>query len=150
MTVVATESALRTAIQRLLHDLAKTGRFFRVYYDADGKAVAIDPNESEQIAPVSLEVNEVSADFIPDELFGRDINQRRSSWNFELHLGFDQEVTVAFFEQDVLAPVPRVKQTENHTYAWLRLNNVSYDHPARGGSAGGTSVVMTFEATIGR
>jgi len=150
MTVVATESALRTAIQRLLHDLALTGRFFRVRYDATGMALAINPETAERITPESIAVNEVSSDFVPDELFGRQINQKRASWEFELHLGFGHEITVAFFEQDVLRPVPRIKQTDHHTYAWLRLRNAVYDHPARDGSAGGTSVVMTWEATIGR
>ena len=54
------------------------------------------------------------------------------------------------FEQDALAPVPRVEKTDDHTYALLRLTSAQYDHPARDGSAGGSLVILTWEAQIGR
>lgn len=149
MTTVATESALRTAIQRKLHTLAEQGRFFRVRYD-QGKPVAIDPNAAERMPPESIAVNEVSSEFQPDVLTGRAVHQRRTAWQFELHLGFSNEVTAAFFEEDNTKPVPRVDATQFHTYALLRLSGAEYDHPARDGSAGGTSVILTWDITIGR
>ena len=149
-TVVATETALRTAIQRKLHEIARVGRFFRTYYDKDGMAGAIDPATAERVKPVSILVNEVTSEFEPDPLHGRAVHQRRTDWRFELHLGFPKEVTVAFFEQDSIAPVPRVDSTDQHTYAILRLTGAEYNHPARDGSAGGTSVVLTWDASIGR
>lgn len=149
MTVVATESALRTAVQRKLHTLAMEGRFFQVRYD-DGLPVAIDPNAAERLSPESIAINEISSEFQPDPLAGRAVHQRRMSWQFELHLGFSKEVVVTFFEEDNNKPVPRVDATQFHTYALLRLSNVEYDHPVRDGSAGGTSVILTWDITIGR
>ena len=149
-TTVANESALRTAIQRLLHGNAKEGRFFQTRYDKDGMAVAIDPNTAPIRQPRSIAVNEISGEFEPDEKYGRKVWQRRSTWRFELHLGFDVEVTTAFFEQDMIQPVPRVDATDFHTYALVRLVNSEYDHPARDGSAGGTEAILTWEASIGR
>jgi hypothetical protein len=148
LTTVATESALRTAIQRKLHTLAEQGRFFQVRYD-DGKPVAIDPNAAERLSPESIAINEISSEFQPDVLTGRAVHQRRTAWQFELHLGFSNEVTATFFEEDNTKPVPRVDATQFHTYALLRLNHVEYDHPAREGS-GGTSVILTWDITIGR
>lgn len=149
-TTVATESALRTAVQRLLHDKAKSGRFFQTRYDKNGMAIAIDPNVATKRQPRSIAVNELSAEFEPDVAYGRKVWQRRSTWQFELHLGFDVEVTLAFFEQDMIQPVPRVDATDFHTYALVRLVNAEYDHPARDGSAGGTTAILTWEASIGR
>jgi hypothetical protein len=148
--VVASENALRTAIQRTLLELARTGRFYRVIYDADGFPAAIDPDTAVREEPKTVIVNEIDAEFQPDTAFGRSVYQRRTAWRFELHLGFDREVTVSFFEQDAIAPVPRVDKTQDHTFALLRLVNVQYDHPARDGSAGGSVFVLTWEAQIGR
>lgn len=149
-TTVANESALRTAIQRLLHGRAKVGRFFQTKYDKDGMAVSIDPNTAKKLPPRSIAVNEISGEFEADEKYGRAVWNRRSTWRFELHLGFDVEVTTAFFEQDMIQPVPRVDATDFHTYALVRLVNSEYDHPARDGSAGGTNAILTWEASIGR
>lgn len=149
-TTVANESALRTAVQRLLHDAAKKGRFFQTRYDKDGMAISIDPNTATIRRPRSIAVNELSAEFEPDVDYGRAMYQKRATWRFELHLGFDVEVTVAFFEQDMIKPVPRVEATDFHTYAMVRLVNAEYDHPARDGSAGGTEAILTWEASLGR
>lgn len=149
-TTVATENALRTAIQRVLHDRARTGRFYQSRYDKDGMAVAIDPEVAKRLKPRSIAVNEISSEFQPDTRYGRKVHQVRTTWRFELHLGFDNEVTADFFEQDMIQPVPRIDATEFHTYALVRLVNTEYDHPARDGSAGGTNLIMTWEATIGR
>lgn len=148
--VIAGETALRTAIQRTLWELGRYGRFYRVSYDTSGRPASIDPDTADREEPKTVAVNEVGADFAADTQYGRRVNQRRTSWQFELHLGFDHEVTVAFFEQDVLSPVPRVDKTDDHTYALLRLTNSRYDHPARDGSAGGSVVIQTWEASIGR
>lgn len=144
-------SSLRTAIQTKLYELAKTGRFYRVRYGSDHKPLVIDPDAAElRVPPASIAVNETSAAFEPDELFGRDVRQRRTSWVFELRLGFDHEVTVAFFEEDVAESAPRIPKTEHHTYALLRVVDAEYTHPVREGSGGGSTVVLQFEAQIGR
>lgn len=144
-------TALRTAIQEKLIELAETGRFFRVRYDHNRKPLAIDPLAAELRArPTSIAVNETSAAFEPDTQFGRDVRQRRSSWVFELLLSFDHEVTAAFFEEDVANSAPRIPKTEQHTYALLRIVDAEYTHPVREGSGGGSTVVLQFEAQIGR
>lgn len=146
-----TASALRTAIQDKLIELAEAGRFFRVRYSSDRKPLTIDPDAAElRVRPTSIAVNEASATFEPDELFGRDVRQRRTSWLFELRLGFDHETTVAFFEEDVADSAPRIPKTEHHTYALLRIVDAEYTHPVREGSGGGSTVVFQFEAQIGR
>ena len=150
MTTTTNPTALRTAIQRTIEELASNGRFFRVRYDGRTPAT-IDPSTADDaIKPDSVAVNEVAATFEPDPTWGRDVRQRRTSWLFELRLGFPNEATVAFFEQDVADSAPRVKRTAEHPFALLRITEVEYTHPVRGGAGGGSTVVITFEAQIGR
>lgn len=148
--IVSNPSALRADIQRTLHGLASSGRFFRVLYGSDGLPDTIDPDSARIEHPASNLVNEVSANYSRDRDFGRDVAMRKTSWIFEQMLGFDCEVTAAFFEADVSNPVPRLARSDFHSGAMLLLTSAVFKHPTTDGNAGGSLINLTWEAIIGR
>jgi hypothetical protein len=146
-------SALRAVIQRSIRDLVENGRFYRVTYatDGSGNPAPIDPGSADdRVVPSSIEVNEVSSEFEPDLRYGRDYKQQRVSWVFKLLLGFEQETTLAFFEQDITDSVPRISPTNDYPYVLLRIKEAEYAHPVRSGASHGTEAVITFQAQVGR
>ena len=143
-----TTEAVRTAIQNKLVELGKDGRFFRTRYDRTGFAQPIIPTEAERVAPSSCLSNEVSGGWEEDSRYGREVAQRRTSWQFELLLEFDCEVSLEFFEYDMTRPVPRIDTP--HGSLLPRLVRSEYLHPTQASSSGGTSVTYTYEVLAGR
>lgn len=143
----------RVRIQNELKRLAGIGRFFAVTYDpATGEARDVDPNTATKIPPASNLVNEITQDFRIDEDMGRRRILKRESWVFQLLLNWNEEVTVEFFEKDLLDPLPRLPddKVNNMEDVTLILLRTQYEHPPEQNAANGTAAKFTFEAVIGR
>ncbi len=143
----------RVRIQNELKRLAGVGRFFAVTYDpADGKASDVDPNTAPSIPPASNLVNEITQDFRIDDEMGRRRILKRESWVFQLLLNWNVEVTVEFFEKDLLDPLPRLPddKVNNMEDVTLILLRTQYEHPPEQNAANGSAAKFTFEAVIGR
>lgn len=137
----------RSDIQNHLRTLAKEGTFYCVSYDPEtGDALQIDPNESETLAPQQALCNEVSSAFEIDTRQGRDRIQRRSSWQFELLLGFSSEVSLEDFEQALMAEPPVVPEKNGHKQIRCELVSADYQHPVQQQPSTGTQARYVFEA----
>ena len=145
--------ANKVRIQNQLITLAQAGRFFAVTYDKTTKlANPVDDTSDPVIAPASVLSNEIQGTFSIDPNMGRRKILRRDSWVFQLLCNWDQEITVEFFEEDLLDPLPRlnddkVNELEDVT---LILNRTEVVHPPQQNAANGSAAKFTFEAIVGR
>ena len=139
--------------QNKLIELAQAGRFFAVTYDKNTKkANDVDDTTDPVIAPASVLANEIQQNFSIDPLMGRKRILQRDSWVFQLLCTWDQEVTVEFFEKDLLDPLPRLPDDKANELedVTLILNRTEVLHPPTQQAANGTAAKFTFEAVIGR
>lgn len=145
--------ANKVRVQNELITLAQTGRFFAVTYDKDTKlANPVDDTADPVIAPASVLANEIQGTFSIDPNMGRKQILRRDSWVFALLCGWDQEITVEFFEEFLLDPLPRLPDDKANGLedVTLILNRTEVIHPPTQNAANGSSAKFTFEALVGR
>lgn len=143
----------KVRIQNKLITLAQAGRFFAVSYDKDTKlANPVDDTADPVIAPASVLANEIQQTFGIDPNMGRKQIGRRDSWVFQLFCSWDQEITVEFFEEDLLDPLARLNDDKANGLedVTLILNRTEVNHPPQQNAANGTAAKFTFEAVIGR
>lgn len=143
----------KVRIQNKLIELAQVGRFFLVTYDPDTKK-ANDVDSAVDIVqpPETVLSNEIQQTFGIDPRQGRKRILRRDSWVFQLICQWNDEVTVEFFEEDLLDPIPFLPddKTLGLEDATLLLNRTEVEHPPTQNAANGTAAKFTFEAVIGR
>lgn len=145
--------ANKVRIQNKLITLAQAGKFFAVTYDKDTKlANPVDDTSDPVIAPASVLANEIQGTFSIDPNMGRKKIIRRDSWVFQLLCNWDQEITVEFFEEDLLDPLPRLNDDKVNGLedVTLILNRTEVVHPPTQQAANGSAAKFTFEAVIGR
>ncbi len=143
----------KVRIQNKLIALAKAGRFFKVTYDKNtGLANDVDPGVDTIQPPASVLANEIQQTFGIDSRHGRKQILRRDSWVFQVLVQWQSEVTVEFFEEDLLDPIPILDddKVNNLEDATLLLNRTEVVHPPTQSSANGSQAKFTFEAVIGR
>lgn len=140
-------------IQNKLIELAQAGRFFAVTYDpATKKANDVDDTTDPVDPPASVLANEIRQTFDIDPHMGRKQIGRRHGWTFQLLCTWNREVTVEFFEKDLLDPLPRLNDDKANGLedATLILGLTEVTHPPQQNAANGTAAKFTFEAIIGR
>lgn len=145
----------KVRIQNKLKELGRDGRFFKVTYNSGtGIVDDVDSLNDTVEPPKSVLANEIQQQFEIDPEMGRKKILRRRSWWFQLLLTFNAEVTLEFFEEDLLDPLPTLDddvvtgvKLEDVT---LILNRTEPEHPPEQNSGNGTAVKFTFEAVIGR
>lgn len=137
----------RIRIQNKLVELAKAGPFYPVSY-ANGDSSA---NTAQTVAPSSAIANEVSASFsqaVRNRM--RDMRER-TEWQFQLLIGFDQEVVCEAFERALTDnPVKLLRDPNNSLkqQVTLELRDAEYRHPVQQEGRTGTFVTYTFEARL--
>jgi hypothetical protein len=109
----------------------------------DGLPVAL-----EGVRPSSALCNEVSKSWSRDSRAGTDLVSNSSSWTFELHLKYDQEVSTEPLEYELREGIGLAADEANGLpAAFVELSGeASYKHP-RQQQSGGSRVVLTFEVT---
>lgn len=143
----------KVRIQNKIIALAKAGRFFKVTYDpVTGLANDVNSGTDAVQPPASALANEIQQNFSIDSQMGRKRILRRDSWVFQLLCRWDSEVTVEFFEKDLLDPLPTLPDDEalGLEDVTLLLNRTEVEHPPTQNSANGSAAKFTFEAVIGR
>ena len=137
----------RTRIQNLLVSTAKAGTFNPVSYTAG--VASIDDESS--IAPAAAIANEINASFEDDRAQMDDVNRKRKSWQFELHLAWNQEVDLSRFEKSITVPVLRLLPDTDNGFGnvFLRLQSAKYEHPVQQQSSMGSKAKMIFNADEG-
>jgi hypothetical protein len=142
---------MRTVIQYALVNAGKAGVFYPVLYDAvDGAQLKTDDmDDLVQIAPSSVEANEVRAAFEIDGRRGHSFGVDRTGWQFEMILRFSQEVSLTAFEESINAnPICIPRGDDMPRQARLVLSSASYTHPPRKGASNGTEAKLRFNAVL--
>ena len=143
----------KVRIQNELKRLAREGRFFAVTYDpATGNANDVDPDVDTRLVPDTNLANEIDQTFKIDSQMGRKLILKSDSWIFQLFVQFNVEVTVEFFEKDLLDPLPHLLDDKANGLedVTLILSRTEVNHPPEQEAANGTAAKFTFEAVIGR
>ena len=143
----------KVRIQNKLVELAQAGRFFKVTYDpVTKKANDVDDTVDTLEPPASVLANEIQQTFSIDPQMGRKRILKRDSWVFQLFCTWDREITVEFFEKDLLDPLPRLPDDKANDLedVTLILNRTEVNHPPQQNAANGTAAKFTFEAVVGR
>lgn len=138
----------KTAIHDLLVTTARDESFPTAVYSKERPSLM---TEGAGVGAASIEANELRANFQVAEHRGRSIRQERSGWEWLLILRFNQEVVLEDFENKLLAsPLVIARDVDNGVDAQVRLylDDVSYEHPPRGGASNGTKVRYRFSADL--
>ena len=135
----------KVRIQNALVDMAEGAVFYPTTYDGR-KLNDPDLDSAETVSPASVAANEVGANFDVDDRYMRGFAQERTSWTWELILGFSEEVDASQAEESWLSTVQQVPANDAQGLAqhFLFLRGVSYSHPTRDGHTG-TKITYTFD-----
>ena len=143
----------RLAIQTLLIELARAGKFYEVKYNSEtGLPEDIDVRTAQTVEPGTALCNETGALFEPDERQGRRLARKRSIWTFSLILTFKAEVTLEIFEESLCdpVPVPAENPDSGQPAQFVHLLSTQVVHPAQQGATVGTQATLTFEVVASR
>lgn len=132
---------MRTVIQNAIVDYCKAATFLPVRYtEADGAVLGDTP-----VAPSSVEANEVRSQFGQDPVHRQDYRHDILRWEWELLLGFNQEVSLTEFEAALnSAPICIPKGEDMPRTAKVQLEGADYSHPARMSASNGTKALYRF------
>ena len=146
----------KVKVQQALVALGRLGDYYKVSYDpTTNSPVALDKDDvSLKVTPQWVGANELSAEFVRDDRYGRREVLRRAAWSWALQLRFPCEVTVEAAEDawtsnpSVVLRDPPNGLTRQVT---LLLVRSQYDHPTtQEGSHPGSQITFFFEARLSR
>lgn len=101
----------------------------------------VDGTATTEVAPASVEANELSAIFVQNRKQGRQLDLRMSQWSWQLYLKFDREVDAGSF---VDALTKDIKGFDlNGVRAMIVLQRYDASHPTKV-SGGGSVFTFTF------
>ena len=138
---------LKKLISDALTAAALAGEFISVTYDMAARILLQGAN----VAPSSVETNELRAGFQIETRHGREFIDDRNAWTWELSLRFDQEVICERFEAALTrTPLVISRDPSNGVdrAVILHLLSATYEHPPRGGASNGTEVSFRFSADL--
>lgn len=151
----------RIRVQNALVSLAMNGKFYRVAYDptthqatpvkADGSPIT--DLVADKIAPAAAVAGEVGSQFADAITFRRGQALDRTSWTFELHVRFQEEVVLEAFEEACMTSpliLPRDSANGMDRQVTLKLRNSVVQQPIQQEESTGTKVVYTFEALVSK
>jgi hypothetical protein len=149
-------SDLRSTIRNFLLTHAQSFLWPVVVYDANNRPQAevflFDSSLPSNPLIRSLDVDEISSQFVSDTDNGRYRNRKKSSWTWQMNVAFSREVDVNSFEKSLSSPVlfiPSAETSGNGQVSFL-LTRTTVTHPPRANPATGTSVTFTIEIETSR
>lgn len=134
----------RIRIQNALITLAKAWKkFYDVVYDPETGLATVGTNA---IVPATVLANEIAASFALNEQDGRAMTLKKTSWNIELFLAFDQEVLFEEFELQLrkFPPIVTRDTEKNLPQARLMLERVTFSHPPQQQPSSGSQARFIF------
>lgn len=146
----------RVRIQNYLIALVRdSSNFFAVTYNASGESNPWEANEPDfgtPVTPNSVLCNEVGSSFEVDDRKGRSLGGDRTTWDFELKVLFDEEVTLEKFEEALAENPPFLAKDEAEGLRQVRffLERSETTHPVKHESRSGTKVKFFVRAEQSR
>lgn len=146
----------RVRIQNFLIALARDSKlFFGVNYNATAESNPFEANEPDFgtfVVPSSVLCNEADSVFDVDERKGRNLAGDRLTWDFELKVAFDKEVTVEKFEEALVEKPPFLVRDKSEGLRQVRffLQRSEARHPVKHESHQGTKVKFFIQAEQSR
>lgn len=143
-----TEASDRIRIQNAIVDFALAGKFHPVTYTVSGGGRHAVEDTTKDVAPASAVCNEIRATFKPAKVQRRSLSQDRDQWFFQLHVAFDQEVTLEAFER-TLDAIPVLGRDSTHTKnVTFELFQANYQHPTQSEPQPGSKATYTIIARV--
>ncbi len=146
----------RVRIQNFLISLVRDSLdFFAVTYNATAEANPFEANEPDfgtPITPASVLCNEQASTFDVDERKGRSLAGDRLTWDFEIKVGFDEEVTFEKFEERLAENPPFLPKDASEGLRQVRffLQRTEVIHPVKHEAHAGTKAKFFVTAEQSR
>lgn len=138
---------LKKKIRDALVEAAQLGTFIEVTYDQDLNEI----QQGLQVAPQSIEANELTTRFKIEDAFGRKFVQDRQFWNWLLVLRFQTEVIAERFERALEdTPICIKRDATEDRQVHVLLVDAQYTHPPRQNPSNGTVAQYRFQAELSR
>lgn len=136
----------RTRIQNELVRQAQQGTFYRTSYDPQTKLAVVD--EGQPVVPAEALSNETESSFGTPRRHRISDRLERLSWQFELRVRFNQEVTLEHFERSLIEDPPVLAKDADCGYLQVRLilRETRPTHPYQQESSAGTQAIFIFDA----
>lgn len=120
-----------------------------VFYQVrrSGRSMTVD--ETSNIAPKTIYIEEDSSSFDVAERNRRSMVLDRTGWDWALGLEFNDHVSLEAFEERWMTNVPVIVATDDTRQITLYLENADYQHPERTQPTKGSAVNYNIRAEIG-
>lgn len=149
------QAFLKPLVHEKLIELARTGSFYKVKYDAisgkSGRTMGVLDAKSNLAEPSSIAANELASRY-GDRGYRRELRQEKISWRWELICDFSCEVTSERFEaqftQQAVMLIPP-QQTPPLPTVRFNLLEVDYEQPPQA-SSGNSRITFRFDVIVGR
>ena len=131
--------------------LLLAGPYYAVDYTPATKLAGdIDTAVATAITPASVQTNEISAVFEPDQQHGRAHVLDRGQWLWLGIVKFDREVT-AHQAEELWQSAPKVlPRSSVFRQATIELRSAEYEHPIRQQGHNGSRIEFTFSVRLSR
>lgn len=141
-------SLQKERIQNALVELGRAASYPPVSYNPETGEASADLNTS--IAPATALANEVSVRFAPARENRRSFKREIIDWRFDLHLEWNQEITLEPFFEQISDEPPILPRDDANDLKQVTLLLVGGDvrHPAQQESLRGTRSRIGFIAEI--